>query len=100
MIPQHQLLRIRVQVHLLPNPLRYRLPSQVVLQQGHRHDERHHPLAVVLDEARSSNLPQVGLVVTRQIPFEVAHETLEHVHVLAAGAEQGKSLHEQPSVGS
>ena len=50
MIPQHQLLRIRPQVHLLPHPLRHRMPPQVVLEQGEWHDQRHQLVPVVFDQ--------------------------------------------------
>ena len=40
-IPQHQLLRIRIQIYLLVHPLRHRVAVQVMLEQCERHDQRH-----------------------------------------------------------
>ena len=51
-VPQHQLLRVRMQIHLLVNPLGNRVAAQVVLQQRQRHDQRQQLLAIVLDEAQ------------------------------------------------
>jgi hypothetical protein len=51
-IPQHQLLRIRMQVHLLVHPLRHRVAAQVVLEQRQWHDQGHQPLPVVFNEAQ------------------------------------------------
>ena len=51
-IPQHQLLRVRMQVHLLVHPIRHREAVQVMLQQHQRHDQGHKSLPVVLDEAQ------------------------------------------------
>jgi hypothetical protein len=51
-IAQHQLLRVRMQVHLLVHPLRHQIAVQVVLGQCQGHDQRHKPLPVVLDEAQ------------------------------------------------
>ena len=52
MVLQHQLLGIRMQVHLLVHPVGHRIAAQVVLQQRQRHDQRQQPLPVVLDEAQ------------------------------------------------
>jgi len=49
-LPQHQLLGIRVEIDLLPHPPRHWAPPQVVPQQCERHDERHPLLPVVLDQ--------------------------------------------------
>jgi hypothetical protein len=51
-IPQHQLLGVRMQVHLLVHPIWHRVAVQVVLQQRQRYDQRQQPLAVVLDETQ------------------------------------------------
>ena len=52
MVAQHQFLRIRVEVNLLMHPVRDRVAVQVVLEQRQGHDQRHHPLPIVLDEAQ------------------------------------------------
>ena len=52
MIPQHQLLGVWMQVHLLVYPVRHRIAVQVVLEQRQGHDQRYQSLAVVLDEAQ------------------------------------------------
>ena len=68
MIPQHQLLRVRMQIHLLvyptlrwappqstgtgKHPLGNRIAVQVVLQQRQGHDQWQQSLAVFLDEAQ------------------------------------------------
>ena len=44
--PQHQLLGVRMQVHLLVYPVGHRVAAQVVLEQGQGYDQRHQPLAV------------------------------------------------------
>jgi hypothetical protein len=51
-IAQHQLLGIRMQVHLLVHPVGHRVAAQVMLQQRQGHDQWHQPLPVVLDEAQ------------------------------------------------
>jgi hypothetical protein len=51
-IAQHQLLGVRMEVHLLVHPLGYRVAIQVMLEQRHGHDQRHQLLPVVLDEAQ------------------------------------------------
>jgi hypothetical protein len=51
-IPQHQLLRVGVQIHLLVHLLGHRVTVEVVLEQRQGYDQRHHPLPVVLDEAQ------------------------------------------------
>ena len=50
MIPQHQLLGVGMQVHLLVHPVGNRVAVQVMLEQSQRHDQRQQPLPVVLDE--------------------------------------------------
>ena len=52
MVPQHELLGVRMQVDLLVHPVGNRIAVQVVLQERQGHDQRHHPQAVVLDEAQ------------------------------------------------
>jgi hypothetical protein len=52
MIAQHQLLGIRIQIHLLVHPAGNWMPVQVMLEQRQRHNQRHQPLPVVLDEAQ------------------------------------------------
>jgi hypothetical protein len=49
-VPQHQLLGIRMQIHLLVYPLRHRIAVQVMLEQCQRHDQRQQALPVVLDQ--------------------------------------------------
>jgi hypothetical protein len=51
-IPQHQLLGMRMEVDLLVHPLGNRMPVQMMLEQCQRHYQWHQPLAVVLDEAQ------------------------------------------------
>ena len=46
----------------------------------------------------SSNLPQVGLIFTRQVILQVAHEVLEYVHVLAPAAHNSKAFHQLGAV--
>ena len=41
-----------MQVHLLVYPVRHWVPAQVMLEQREGHDQRHQPLAVVLDKAQ------------------------------------------------
>ena len=52
MIPQHELLRVRMQMHLLVNPVRHWVAVQVVLPQRQGHDQWQQSLAVVLYEAQ------------------------------------------------
>jgi hypothetical protein len=52
MIAQHDLLAVRMQVHLLAYELGHRMPVQVMLGQHQRHDQRHQSLPVVLHEAQ------------------------------------------------
>jgi hypothetical protein len=52
MIPQHQLLRIRMEVDLLVHPIGHRIAVQVVLEQGQGHNQWYKPLPVVLDKAQ------------------------------------------------
>ena len=61
-IPQHQLLGVRMQVDMLVHPLGHRVAAQMMFEQGRRHDQRHQPLPVVLDEAQ-----KLLLVVARQV---------------------------------
>ena len=42
----------------------------------------------------SYNLPRVGLVLARQVIFEIALQVLEHVHLLATGAHHTQALRE------
>ena len=58
MIPQHQLLGVGMQIHLLVHPVRNWIAVQVMLQQGEGYDQRHQPLAVVLDEAQELRTDQ------------------------------------------
>jgi hypothetical protein len=51
-IPQHQFLLTRVEIHLLVHPLGNRMPVQVMLEQRQGNDQRQQPLPVVLDEAQ------------------------------------------------
>ena len=51
-IPQHELLGVRMQVDLLVHPFRHRMPVQMMLEQRQRHDQRQQSLPVVLDEAQ------------------------------------------------
>ena len=51
-VPQHQLLGVGMQIHLLVHPVGYRLAVQVMLEQRQWHDQRHQPLAVVLDQTQ------------------------------------------------
>jgi hypothetical protein len=54
-IPQHQLLGVRMQVHLLAlpsDPVGHRVAAQMMLEQRQGHDQRQHSLPVVLDEAQ------------------------------------------------
>jgi hypothetical protein len=89
MIAQHELLRIRIQVHLLVHPLRHRVAIQVVLEQRHGHNQWHQPLAVVLDQPQ-----QLLLVVARQVLLQLAHQVLEDVDVLPLRPQECQSLHE------
>jgi hypothetical protein len=59
MIPQHELLGVGMQVHLLVHPVGYRVAVQVVLKERQGHDQRQQPLAVVLDKAQELQ-PTVG----------------------------------------
>ena len=60
MIPQHQLLGVRMQIHLLvhprcaryKHPLGHRIAVQVVLQQRQGHDQGQQALPVILDETQ------------------------------------------------
>jgi hypothetical protein len=52
MIPQHELLGVRMQIHLLVHPLGHRIAVQMMLEQRQGHDQRQQALAVVLDEAQ------------------------------------------------
>jgi hypothetical protein len=51
-IPQHQLLRVGVQIHLLVHPLGHRVTVQVVIEQRQGHDQWHQTLPIVLDKAQ------------------------------------------------
>jgi hypothetical protein len=51
-IPQHQFLGIRMQMHLLVHPVGHRVAPQMMLEQCKRHDQRYQPLPLVLDEAQ------------------------------------------------
>ena len=51
-IPQHQLLGVRMQVNLLVHPLGHRVAVQVMLEERQRHNEGRQALAVVLHEAQ------------------------------------------------
>lgn len=51
-IAQHQLLGIRMEVHLLMHLVGHRIAAQVMLEQRQGHDQRYQALAVVLDEAQ------------------------------------------------
>jgi hypothetical protein len=39
-VPQHQILGIRMQLHLLVHPLRHRIAVQMMLDQRQRHDQQ------------------------------------------------------------
>jgi hypothetical protein len=52
MVTQHQFLRIGIEVNLLMHPVRDRVAAQVVLEQRQRHNQRHKPLPIVLEEAQ------------------------------------------------
>ena len=67
-----------MEVDLLVHPVGNRIAVQVMLEQRQRHDQRHQPLAVVLDETQ-----ELLLVVARQVILQIAHQVLQHVHVLA-----------------
>jgi len=52
---------------------------------------------------RSSNLPQVhlpsvGLILAGEVLLEVAHQVLEHIHVLPSRAHHPQALHELGAV--
>jgi hypothetical protein len=47
---------------------------------------------------RSSNLPQVGLVLSGEVILQETHEVLEYVDVLAAGAHDGEAFHQHAPV--
>ena len=47
-----------MEVHLLVHPVGHRVPLQVLFERCERHDQRHQPLAVVLDEAQELLRPQ------------------------------------------
>ena len=51
MIPEQELFRIRVQVDLLPNPIRHRVATEVVLEKRDGNYERHDSSSVVFDES-------------------------------------------------
>jgi hypothetical protein len=50
-IAQHELLRVRMQVHQLVYPVGHRVAVQVMLQELQGHDQQH-ALAIVLDEVQ------------------------------------------------
>ena len=100
MIAQHQLLGIRVRVHLLVHPLGHRIAVQGRAPEGAPWQKPtdgfcSYPqeLRLLVDSLRrrssmrprSSNLPQVGLVVARQVVLEITHQMLEHVHMVGLG---------------
>ena len=45
MIPQHQLFRIRMQIHLLVHPLRHQVLLQVMLEQRQGQNKQPKPLS-------------------------------------------------------
>jgi hypothetical protein len=69
-----------MEVDLLVNPVRHRIAVQEVLQERQRHDQRHQPLPVVLDQAW-----KLLLVLARQVVLEEAYQVLEDVMLRAIG---------------
>jgi hypothetical protein len=82
MIAQHQLFRIRMQVHLLVHPIGNRMPVQVMLQPVRSYVSGTisgtNPCRVSSMRPRSSNLPQIGIVVARQVILQEAHQMPDH----------------------
>ena len=88
-IPQHQLLGIGMQIHLLVHPLGNRIAVQVMLEERQRHNEGQQALAIVLYEAQ-----ELLLVFAGEVILEITHQVLEHVHVLSPSAHHAQALHE------
>ena len=96
-IPQHRLLGIRMDVHLLryprcaryKHPVGHRIAVQVMLEQCQGQDQRDRPLSVVLDETQ-----ELLLVVARQVGYQEPHQVLEDVDVLPPRARHRGALHQ------
>jgi hypothetical protein len=88
-IAQHQLLGVGMQIHLLVHPPRHRIAIQGMLEPVRSYVRGTisgtNPCRQSSMRTRSSNLPQVGLVLTRQVILQVdeTHQVLEHVYMLA-----------------
>ena len=66
-----------------------RMGPEVVIDELHRHDERHHPFPILVDDTI-----EFGLDAAIDRSFEVTHDVLQDVTVAPAGRTPFESIHQ------
>ena len=79
MIAQLQCNRMRIYINLL-RQIRLFVFAHVMIEQGHRYDQRDLFLSILFDDFK-----QFLLFVRRQLFFKVPHDVLQHIDIFLQG---------------